>query len=283
MKQLLLPTDFSENAWNALFTALKLYGDFECTFHLMHAYEPRIQNVSGFKSSVRTGLSQQSLAEHSKTELAQILSYLQHNHTNTKHYFQTHSIQGELVESIKMQISKLDIDGIIMGTKGATGAKEIFLGSNTVRVLKNIKNCMLLAVPNSFEFKSLATVVFPTEYAHFFPKSILEPLLELMDHWNSEIKIFHVAQEFVLSDMQKSNKQILKQRLDGIPHSFYKESIKTTVSKAIRDFSKEQEADLIVLTNYKHTFFEQLTQEPIVKKVSFKSDIPLLVLPDFEG
>ncbi|PRX57233.1 universal stress protein [Flagellimonas meridianipacifica] len=283
MKQLLMPTDFSENAWNAFFTAIKLYGDFECTFHLLHAYEPKIQNISGFKSSVRTGYSQQSLAEHSKTELAKILSYIKRNHHNTKHHFQTHSIQGELVETIKLQISKLDIDGIIMGTKGASGAKEIFMGSNTVRVLKNIKNCMLLAVPNSFEFKSLETVVFPTEYAHFFPKSILEPLIELMAHWKSEIKIFHVAQEFVLDDIQRSNKQILKQRFSEIPFSFYKEAIKTTVSKAIRDFSKEQGADLIVLTNYKHTFFEQLTQEPIVKKVSFKSEIPLLVLPNFEG
>ena len=40
MKQILLLTDFSDNSWNALFTALKLYEDVEAKFYLMHSFEP---------------------------------------------------------------------------------------------------------------------------------------------------------------------------------------------------------------------------------------------------
>lgn len=283
MKQILLPTDFSENAWNALFTAIKFYTDFECTFHLLNAYETKSQNISGFKSSVRAGEVYQSLSEQSEKELEKIITYLSANHSNQKHTFKTISSNGNLVTVIKELIPKYDIDVIIMGTKGATGAKEVFMGSNTVRVLKAIKNCSLIAVPNGFDFQSLNSIVFPTEYVHFFPKGILRPFLELMDLWKSEVKIFHVAQEFRLNDLQRYNREILKKRLEGYPYSFYKVTIKSTVSKAIRDFSKEQEADLIVLTNYSHTFLERLTQEPVVKKVGFKTSIPLMVLPDFEG
>lgn len=283
MKQVLLPTDFSENAWNALFTSIKLYADFECTFYLLHVYEPKSQNIAGFKSSVRAGEVYQSLSDHSEKELEKIATYLRANHDIQKHTFKTISINGNLVTIIKELIPKYDIDVIVMGTKGATGAKEVFMGSNTVKVLKAVKNCPLIAVPKAFDFQLMKTIVFPTEYAHFFSKGILQPFLELMDVWKSEIKIFHVAQEFRLSSLQRYNREILKKRLEGYPYSFYKVTIKSTVSKAIRDFSKEQAADLIVLTNYSHTFLERLTQEPVVKKVGFKTSIPLMVLPDFEG
>lgn len=283
MKQILLPTDFSENAWNALFTAIKLYVDFECVFYLLHVYEPKSQNIAGFKSSVRAGEVYQSLSDYSEKELKKITTYLKQNHGIQNHTFKTISVKGNLVTVIKELIPKYDIDVIMMGTKGATGAKEIFMGSNTVKVLKAVKNCSLIAVPKTFDFQLMKTIVFPTEYAHFFPKGILKPFLELIDVWKSEIKIFHVAQEFRLSSLQRYNREILKKRLEGYPYSFYKVTIKSTVSKAIRDFSKEQAADLIVLTNYSHTFLERLTQEPVVKKVGFKTSIPLMVLPDFEG
>lgn len=281
MKHILLPTDFSENALNSIFTAVKLYTDFKCTFYVMHAYEPKVENISGFKSSTRAGQTYQSLAEQSKKELAKTVSYITSD--NEQHSFKTLSMVGGLIEAIKEAIPKYDIDIIVMGTKGATGAKAVFMGSNTARVLKAIKNCTVIAVPKAYDLKSLKSVVFPTEYARFFPKRILEPFLELINTWKSEVKIFHVAQEFKLSDEQQANKQILKKRFEACRYSFFKVNIKTTVSKAIRNFSEEQNADLIVLTNYKHSFFEQLTQEPIVKKVGFKSVVPLMVLPDFEG
>jgi hypothetical protein len=105
----------------------------------------------------------------------------------------------------------------------------------------------------------------------------------MVRQWQTEIKIFHVAQTFKLSHLQLANRDILKARLDGCSYSFYKVDIKTTVAGAIQQFAEDQMADMIVLTNYSHTFFEKLTQEPVVKKVGFKTKIPLLVLPDFEG
>lgn len=283
MKRILLPTDFSENAWNALFTAIKLYANFECTFYLMNSFEPKSQNIAGFKSSTRAGEVYQSLSDQSEKELEKVMTYLEANHENKNHAFKTISTNENLVTAIKELIPKYDIDVIVMGTKGATGAKDIFMGSNTVKVLKAVKNCTLIAVPEEFDFKSLDTIVFPTEYAHFFAKSVLQPFLELIDLWKSEVKIFHVAQEFKLNDTQRYNREILKKRLEGYPYSFFKVTIKSTVSKAICDFSKEQMGDLIVLTNYSHTFLERLTQEPVVKKVGFKTSIPLMVLPDFDG
>ena len=49
MKKILLPTDFSDNAWNAIFTAVKLYTNVECRFYLLHGYEPKAMNMLGIE------------------------------------------------------------------------------------------------------------------------------------------------------------------------------------------------------------------------------------------
>ena len=283
MKHILLPTDFSKNAWNAIFMAVKLLADMECQFHVLHTYEPKKENTAGFKSSARAGMVYQSLAEDAEEKLKEVLDYLEKNHKNPKHHFEKLSVAGTLVETIRELIPKYDIDTVVMGTQGATGAKAVFMGSNTVKVVNKIKNCAILVVPEAYDFQKLGAVVFPTEYAHFFPKNVLRPLLKLMTQWNSKIKIFHVAQTFSLSDFQKANKEILRKRFEGHPTTFHKVTIKTTVAAAIREFAEEEKPDIIVLTHYSHDFFDRLTQEPVVKNVTFRTEVPLMIFPDFEG
>ena len=45
MKNILIPTDFSENSWNAIRYALKLYKKTRCSFHILH-----VSNVNTFVS-----------------------------------------------------------------------------------------------------------------------------------------------------------------------------------------------------------------------------------------
>ena len=42
MKRIILPTDFSQNAYNAICYAIRLFKEVECTFYLVHTYTPAI-------------------------------------------------------------------------------------------------------------------------------------------------------------------------------------------------------------------------------------------------
>ncbi|HKL89586.1 MAG TPA: universal stress protein [Allomuricauda sp.] len=283
MKNMLLPTDFSQNAWNAIFTAIKLYGPLACRFYLLHTYEPKLQNVSGFKSTSRAGNIYGSMAAESKGELDKIKEYLLKNHKNKDHVFETLSISGGLVESIQTLIPKLDIDNIIMGTHGVTGSEKFHFGSNTLKVIRGIDNCTMLLVPGSFNFQRLKSLAFPTDYMHFVPKNMLFSLLELMEVWKSEIHMFYVAQEFKLSKQQENNKEVLMERFKKFPVTPHDVPMSSNVADAILKFIDGLKMDLVVLTKHSHGFFERLTREPIVKKVGTQTSVPLLVLPGFGG
>lgn len=271
MKQILLPTDFSDNAFNAILTAIKMQQKEPANFTLLHVYKPDTTN--GEKVSDASYIEAINKLEETLATIDKVLD-------NTKHNFFIIAKPGDLATTIKELIITKDLDLITIGTKGATDAKHVIFGSNTVKVIKSILNCPVLVVPSKYNLQSLHKVVFPTEYAHFFSKGQLNSLIELIKTWRAQIMVLHVAQEFKLSEKQLANKKILKERFSDIHPLFYKVTIKSTVANAITEFTKEQAAEMICLVQYRHTFMEKLTQEPVVKKVGFNAEVPLLILPD---
>ncbi|MFX0557906.1 universal stress protein [Maribacter sp. CXY002] len=280
MKKIVLPTDFSDNAWNAIFTAVKLYKDVDCHFYLLHAYEPNSLNLLGRKSQHRLGVIYDSLSQYSAQELDKVEAYLKEHHSNPKHIFETVSKAETLEEAVNDIITSQDIDLVIMGTQGATGAKEVFLGSNTVKVLKKTKAKPILVVPMEFNFQQLKTMVFPTDFTKFYEKFELLPLIELATLWKSKINILHVSVEYVLNETQKTNKKILEERLTGLEYSHHNVPFTSNISKSVQNYLKDNEADLMGLIRYHHTFWDKIIGEPVIKKMAFHTTVPILMLPE---
>ncbi|MBU2906218.1 MULTISPECIES: universal stress protein [Arenibacter] len=279
MKKILLPTDFSDNAWNAIFTALKLYADVQCKFLILHAYEPKAMNMLGQKSQQRLGVVYDSLAQNSAKELDKILSYLNQNHNNPNHSFETISRSDTLEGSVRELVSVKDIDLVVMGTQGATGAKEVFMGSNTVKILKQLKNISILVVPKDFNFQQLKTLVFPTDYTRKYEKFELLSMIELIKLWNTAIQVIHVAVEFILTDVQKANLKILEQRLASYKYSLHELRFESNIADGVEQYVNETRADLLTMVRYRHSFWERIIDEPVIKKIAFHSMVPVLFLP----
>lgn len=280
MKNIVLPTDFSDNAWNAIFTALKLYTDVECKFYLLHAYEPNTLNMLGQKGQQRLGVIYDSLSEHSKQELNKVLAYLKKNHHNPKHRFEVISISDPLEKAVEQLIAQKDVDLVCMGTQGATGAKQVFMGSNTVKVLKKIKNHPILAVPSDHDFKSLKSLAFPTDFSKKYEKNQMLPMTELVSLWKTNIQIVHVAVEFEMNDQQLINQKLLKKRLNDFDVMFYNIDFENNIAHTLEKFMLNTEVDMIALIQYHHSFWEKMIGEPVVKKMTFHTKVPLLILPE---
>lgn len=280
MKKILLPTDFSDNAWNAIFTAVKLYANVECRFYLLHAYEPSALNLLGRKGQQRLGAIYDSLSEYSRQELNKVVAYLKENHHNQKHSFETISESDTLEEAVQLVLAEKDIDLICMGTQGATGTMQVFLGSNTVKVLRKISDCPILVVPDDYNFQSLKSLAFPTDFSKKYKKHQLLPIIELALLWKTDIQVVHVALEFALNDQQLINQKLLKQRLNDLAVTFYNIDFEANVAHTLEKFITDTRVEMMALIRYRHSFWEKIIGEQVVKKMTFHTKVPLLVLPE---
>ena len=168
---------------------------------------------------------------------------------------------------------------IVMGTQGATGGKRVFMGSNTVRVIRTVRNRPILAVPQSYDLQRLQEVMFPTDYSQPFEAFELQPLLELLKDWKARLHVVYAAAEFRLNPTQEAHKKQLESLLQGVNHRFEEIPLGKKVSHTLTRYSQDSDADLIALVYHKHPFFETLTREPVLKRVAFESELPLLILP----
>ena len=279
MKTILIPTDYSSNARNALYTALKLFRNQECRFVLLNTFEPDLINVLGDHGERRLGMIYESLEIESRAKMGELLTELSENSVFSNYKFKTKCVPGDLVSEVKKQVAKGRIDLIVMGTKGATGAERVFMGSHTVRMITHISNRPVLAVPQSYDFQHLQKAVLPTDFKHYCEPFVIEPLLDLIGLWKAEIHVVYAAKEFGLHPAQESRKNLLEKQLKTQNTTFAEALLETNVADAIRDYADIFQADLIALMRHKHSFLEALTKEKVVKRIAFDTQIPLLILP----
>ncbi len=274
MVRILLPTDFSDNSFQAIQYALKLYKEAECTFFLLHTYTPAVYQTEYLLGSPgQIGLGD-VLQESSMSQLEELKRKL--DNKNPKHHFIVHSAFNTLVGEISDMIDAENIDLIVMGTQGATGMQEILLGTNTVHVIKQAK-CPVIAVPPNFEYEAPKEILFPTDYEISYDKERMEPLLALVQKYNSRINVLHVRASYELNPLQEKNKAQLEGLLKDT--ALFHEVPDSEIITAINQFQVKNRTNLLVMMQNKHSFIERMFLEPVIKKIGFHITIPFMVFP----
>ena len=271
---IILPTDFSENAFNAALYALKLYNNEACTFYLVNTWA---FSNSGSRTYI-TSTYLDSLQKETGEKLEELKDQLKAISNTNNHEFETILSKEPLVATIKKVIKEYDINLIIMGTKGATGAKEFFFGSNTVNIISKIKNCPILVIPDGYKFIIPKKIAFPTDYNRFYGEELVY-IKELSKLYNSKIAVVHVNEKKNLTEKQNYNLAMLKAYLENYKHSFHWMTGFDKKEHAIKEFIKELNISILTMINYKHSFIEDLTKEPVVKNLGYHPSVPFLVIP----
>ena len=281
MRRILIPTDFSANAWNAICYAMHLFQYQECQFFLLNTYTPVIPS-SRFMAPMINGVRiEDAVRTTSESGLTKSVERIQSTFQNPKHHFETISSFNLLVEEVKDVVDNFHIDLIVTGTKGASGMDEVFMGSNTVRIIKSTKKCPILAVPQYFNFEAPSEIAFATDFNRFYSLSELQPLIDLAVSFKATIRIVHVQYEIkALTEMQQFNLTMLRKYFTEIEHYIHTVSELNSVSQTLEVFSKELDIHLLAMLHYQHSYMEKITREPIVKRTAFHTQIPLLVIPE---
>lgn len=281
MKRILIPTDFSNNAWNAICYAMQLFRNQECLFYLLNTYTPVIPS-SRFMAPMVNGVRiEDAVRASSENGLIKTVGRIRMAFNNPRHSFETISSFNLLADEVKDVVDSFNIDLIVTGTKGASGMDEVFMGSNTVRIIKNTKKCPILAIPQHFDYESPSEIAFATDFNRFYSQSELIPLIDMAKSFEATIRIVHVQYEIkALTELQQFNLDMLRKYFTGLEHYVHTVSELNSVSQTLEVFSKELDIHLLAMLHYQHSYMEKMTREPIVKRTAFHTQIPLLVIPE---
>lgn len=159
MNKILVPTDFSDQAENALKVAAQIARKFDSEIFLLHMLElpldlidPSRPNTSG---SLPEAIFFMKLA-HQRFNKVMKNDYLKGIKIHETVEFH------QAFEGIMEISEKYDCDAIIMGSSGADGLKEIFIGSNTEKVVRH-SDIPVLVIKKEIPIFEVKKFVFATD------------------------------------------------------------------------------------------------------------------------
>jgi len=160
MNKILVPTDFSEQAENALHVAAILARKHNAEIYLLHMMEIPMQHADpgSARSDVPEALFFMKLA-HKKFEDLMNSDFLK---GITVH----ETVKSELsFNEIKEACEEFDVDLIVMGSHGATGLKEMFVGSNAEKVVRS-SEVPVLVIKNKHQTFEISDFVFASDFSN---------------------------------------------------------------------------------------------------------------------
>lgn len=279
MKNILLPTDFSKNSWNAIKYAIHFFKQETCNFYLLHVN--RIGSSTDMNNApyiTTEDVIEKIYTKPAKLQLRKILKRITVEFpVNKSHKFFVLSDYNFFIESIRKHVEEKNIHYIVMGTKGASGLQKIIIGSNTGDVITKVK-CSILVVPESAEFVKLEEIVFPTDFTLTYDIEILQPLLEILETYKSALKILHISKKKAhLNNEQKKNSELLDDYFNQLDHSFHYLT-NDKVEAAIQCFVESRNINMICMVAKNLNYFQHILFHSKVKEMSFHTEIPFLVL-----
>ena len=276
MRKVLIPTDFSENALNAIRYALELFKYERSEFFIIHAFADEVYESNAYSNRGAFDDTKEQVKMRSDDELEKILTQINEWSPNPKHQYQIYSLFGTLIDEANELVDIENIDVLVMGTKGKTDDRDITFGSNTLQVLKYVK-CPVLAVPVGSPPYPPKKLLFPTDFLLPFKKREVKLVSTLAKSFVAEINFLHLLKFENISFRQEDNKAFLECCMTDNIISFHQEKDKT-LTTAINSFIELNDIDLLVMVNSRHSFLEDYLYQSTIDKIGLHIKIPFLVL-----
>ncbi|GAB4157532.1 MAG: universal stress protein [Winogradskyella sp.] len=276
MRNILIPTDFSANAMNALKYASELFKYDKCRFFIMHAYQDEIfDDEERIKKETLVKVTK-VVSEHSILNLEKILKEIRTISPNPRHSYTIISANNMLVDEADKIVDEENIDVIVMGTRGNTNDKKLTFGSHTLQVLRYVQ-CPVLAIPEHYKGIQPRHILFPTNYLIPYKRRELKLLCELAAPYRAKIDLLYVSQTEKLSMRQQQHQSFVKDELCKNEINF--KTVKdNSITDAICNYIDKNNVDMLVMVNTRHSFFENIFFKSKLDDITLRIDIPFLAL-----
>jgi nucleotide-binding universal stress UspA family protein len=270
MATLLIPTDFSDNSLQAAVYGVKLLGDKTSKIDFLHTFEG-MSAGAGSMLSLREEIlkDSQNLLKEFQEKLAEQVDL---SDKQIKRFCE----EGELPYVLDNLEEIEHVDLIIMGTQGASGLKEVFMGSNTSDVIAKVE-MPLLAVPENVAFKAPKKIMIADD-GDGCGEGTFRIARVIARKYDCEVHFVHVTD----SDPGTIRDHSYDEEADAF------EDISTEfhvvesddVDEALNNFVEQHDIDIMVMVHRHLGLFDRLFQRSASKKMAMHSHVPLLVLQD---
>lgn len=272
MKNILVPTDFSPLANSASEYALKIAEKAKAEIHFLHIQFTPVDWVKLDKEKEKNYPETLKQIGHAKNELNKWEKRAEDLGLKVRTFLTYDAGREEIIK----HVSNYHHDFVVMGSHGASGARETFIGSNAQKIIRNAVAPVLVIKeqPPRFPLKDIV-------FASGFEEDVQEQFNQVVDFadlMEANIHLLYVNTMYNFEETDKSEakmQRFLKHCPRGGTCSI---NIYNALNeeRGIREFAQRQNADLIAITTHGKTGFLSLISKSIAESLVNHADTAVL-------
>jgi nucleotide-binding universal stress UspA family protein len=270
MRTIIIPTDFSPAAVNAMNYGLDMALAVNASVILFHAYSVPISMTDVPVMLV----SVEELEKNAQQQMRSLKEKAEHV-VSGKIKITTESRLGDSVDELEQLCERVQPFVVVMGTRDSSGLERTLFGSTTMAAVRRLK-WPVIAVPPGKEYgQGIRKIGFACDFKNVVDSIPAEVIKDLVKEFHAEFHVLNVSPDGKNIDTSEGEFVLLKNMLEdaGPVYEFIKND---DVEEGINEFAETNNLDLVIMIPRKHNLLDGIFKKHHTKKLVFHSHIPVM-------
>lgn len=273
MKTIIIPTDFSPVATNALHYGIDMARAVNASLLLLNVYQVPVS----YSDVPIMLVSVEELKKTAEEKLETLKKEVEHITSGSLKVY-TEAKMGNVTDELETLCNKIKPFAVVMGSKGASGIERVLFGSNTLSVIRHLKSPVICVPPGKVFGNGIKKIGFACDFKKIVATTPADVIKAMVKEFGATLHVLNVdyhdkhftpetpEQSAMLHTMLEEVKPVY----DFIEHK--------DVEDGINEFAEKNNIDLIISIPKKHKLLEGLFSTSSTKQLIFQSHVPVMCI-----
>jgi nucleotide-binding universal stress UspA family protein len=271
MKTIIVPTDFSPIATNAMNFAADMAVNINASLMLLHIYQIPVSmtDVPVVMASA------DELRKSSETKLQEIKNSLTHI-TSGKIKVYTEARLGDVSDELEDVCKHIQPFAVIMGTRGASGIERVLFGSTTLTAIRHLKWPVIVVPPGKEYGTGIKKIGFACDFDKVVESTPIQFIKNMVKEFGAELHVLNVDYKGKHFKPETPEESMLLNELLADLNPNYHFIEHADIEDGINEFAEKNNIDLLITIPKKHKLLDSLFKQSSTKQLVTQSHVPVM-------
>ena len=271
MKTIIIPTDFSPIATNALHFGIDMAKAINASILLLHVYQVPVS----FTDTPIVLVSIEDLRKGAEEQIEKLKKEVEHLTSGSVKVY-TETRMGNVTDELETLCSKINPFAVVMGTKGSSGVERILFGSNTLNAIRHL-NWPVICVPPGKAFgHGIKKIGFACDFRDVVKSTPTHFIKEFVKEFNAELHVLNVDHDNKHFKPETPEQSILLHTLLEEANPSYHFIEHADIEDGINEFAEKNNLDLIITIPKKNKLLQGIFKPSSTKQLVYQAHVPVM-------
>ncbi len=270
MKTILVATDFSITALNAVKYAADMSVAINADLVLLHVYQVPVSY-----SEVPIVMDQDDIRQIAEKDLNELKNTLLEEKAG-KLNIRTEIRIGSFFPQLKAVCEMIKPYAVVIGSQGKTAAERFFLGGHAVYAMRHLM-WPLITVPLGVAFSTLKKIGLACDFNDVVEATPIDEIILLVNDFKAELHLLNTGKQEVFDPGLVYQSGLLRELLEDLKPQYHFIN-NENIDEGLIDFAEKNQLDLLIILPKRHGLMDKLIHKSHTKQLVLHSHVPVMAL-----